>query len=277
MNRVPIFQVDAFTSKPFAGNPAAVCLPESAPDELWMKQLAAEMNLSETAFAYPDNGQLRLRWLTPMVEVDLCGHATLATAHILKELSQRNELPAHLQPFWKSGTVQFISRSGTLTAETTADGITLDFPAGSITPTEPASGLLQALGVTTDQVEFCGRTPFDVFIRLQTAVDVRSLSPAMSALAKCDARGVIVTALGDTADHDVISRFFAPASGIDEDPVTGSAHCSLATYWAPEFGRSTLFGFQASARGGHVKMELQGDRVRLSGQAVTILQGFLDC
>ena len=132
MTRIPIFQVDAFTSKPFAGNPAAVCLTESAPDERWMQQLAAEMNLAETAFAYPDNGQLRLRWMTPVVEVDLCGHATLATVHILKELAQRNELPDYLQPFWKFGTVKFISRSGVLTAETNAEGITLDFPAGDV-------------------------------------------------------------------------------------------------------------------------------------------------
>lgn len=274
-NPVPVFHLSAFSKKPFAGNPAAVVLLEQERDTLWMQNIAAEMNLSETAFTYPDNGQLRLRWFTPAVEVDLCGHATIATAFVLRQLAQEGNLPGYLAPFWKNGCVQFISRSGVLTAEQSVDGMTLDFPATQVKPAEVPDGLLDALGVTAADVRFCGQSRFDYLLHVATADIVRGLTPTMNLLAKLPVRGIIVTSLGDTADHDIISRFFAPAAGVDEDPVTGSAHCALAPYWAPEFGRSTLFGFQASHRGGHVRMELVGDRVRLSGGAVLVSRGEL--
>ena len=272
---VPLFQIDAFASKPFTGNPAAVCLLEAARDSEWMLQVAAEMNLSETAFVYPDNGQLRLRWFTPKVEVDLCGHATLATVHILRELSLENSLPFVFQPFWNRSCVQFISRSGILSAEASVDGISLDFPATQVEPCDVPDGCLDALGVHFTELEFCGRSQFDYLLHVTSAAVVRRLKPAMDVLATLSVRGVIVTALGDACDHDVISRFFAPGAGIDEDPVTGSAHCALAPYWVPHFGRNTLFGYQASARGGHVRMDLSQDRVRLKGNAITVSRGLL--
>jgi len=276
MSAIPVFHVDAFSSKPFAGNPAAVCLLEESRDTAWMQSVAAEMNLSETAFVHPDNGQLRLRWFTPTVEVDLCGHATLATAHILKELADAGTLPDSLASFWRSGCVQFTSRSGVLTAVSSPNGITLDFPATGVEECAVPDGCLDALGVQPEELKFCGRSRFDYLLHFSAASVVRRLQPQMKALAALPVRGVIVTALGDTCDHDVISRFFAPAAGVSEDPVTGSAHCALAPYWAPHFGRATLFGYQASSRGGHVRMELQNDRVLLSGQAVTVLRGSLE-
>lgn len=274
-NAIPIFQVDAFASKPFTGNPAAVCLLEAAREPDWMQLVAAEMNLSETAFLHPDNGELRLCWFTPAVEVDLCGHATLAAAHILRELSQDGTLPPAFRPFWNRGFVQFISRSGVLTAEASSDGITLDFPATLVQPCSVPDGCLEALGIDQGEIRFCGRSKFDFLIHVSSAAVVRRLKPVMTALASLPVRGLIVTALGDSCDHDVISRFFAPGAGIDEDPVTGSAHCALSPYWVPHFGRNTLFGYQASARGGHVRMELQQDRVRLKGTAITVLRGTL--
>ncbi len=272
---IPIFQVDAFSSKPFTGNPAAVCLLEEARDSDWMQSVAAEMNLSETAFVHPDNGQLRLRWFTPKVEVDLCGHATLATVHVLKELSQEGSLPMVFQPFWNRSCVQFISRSGILSAEASTDGISLDFPATQVVPCAVPGGCLDALGLEPSELQFCGRSKFDYLLHVTSAAVVRRLEPAMEALARLPVRGVIVTALGDTCDHDVISRFFAPGAGVNEDPVTGSAHCALAPYWVPHFGRNTLFGYQASTRGGHVRMDLNQDRVRLKGHAITVSRGIL--
>ena len=272
---IPLFHVSAFSKKPFAGNPAAVVLLESERDTAWMQNVAAEMNLSETAFVYPDESQLRLRWFTPGVEVDLCGHATVATAFVMKELAQEGRLPDFLTPFWKHGCVQFISRSGILSAESSVDGITLDFPATHVESAETPDGLIEALGIEAADLRFCGRSRFDYLIHVTSAEIVRNIKPAMDALSKLPVRGIIVTSLGDTADHDIISRFFAPAAGVNEDPVTGSAHCALAPYWVPEFGRSTLFGFQASKRGGHVRMELVGDRVRLSGGAVMVSRGEL--
>ncbi len=273
---IPLFLVDAFTSEPFRGNQAAVCLLSAARSDAWLQKVAAEMNLSETVFVIPeDQGRLRIRWLTPAVEVDLCGHATLAAAHILQELHNAGTLPDFAAATRIGGLWTFESRSGRLTAEPTSSGITLDFPALPVTPTAIPAGFPESLGITATDIEFCGQTRFDLLVRLRSAAAVRRLQPDFAALARHPVRGVIVTAFGDTSDHDFVSRFFAPASGIPEDPVTGSAHCALAVYWAPEFGRSTLFGFQASRRGGHVKMELQQDRVRLSGRAVTISRGTL--
>lgn len=273
---IPIFHVDAFASAPFTGNPAAVCLLPHVPDSAWMQKLAGEMNLSETAYCYVDGSDLRLRWMTPTVEVDLCGHATLATAHILKELHTAGELPESIQPFWNSGIVQFASRSGLLTAESTSDGVTLDFPATKVEPFAFSQDLPTALGISTEEIVFAGKSRFDAFLHVRSADIVRQLKPNMPELARCPARGVIVTALGDQSDHDFISRFFAPGSGVPEDPVTGSAHCALGPYWAEEFGRMTLFGFQASARGGHVRIDVRGERVRLTGKAVTITRGQLE-
>lgn len=275
MLTIPIFHVDAFASKPFTGNPAAVCLLEESRESSWMQCVAAEMNLSETAFLHPDNGQLRLRWFTPTIEVDLCGHATLAAAHILKELAEAGTIPDSLAAFWKNGCVQFVSRSGVLTAESSSAGLTLDFPATDVEECVIPDGCLDALGILPEEVTFCGRSKFDYLLHLASASVVRRLKPRMNALSVLPVRGIIVTALGDTCDHDVISRFFAPAAGVDEDPVTGSAHCALAPYWVPQFGRATLFGYQASIRGGHVRMELNNDRVRLGGRAVTVLRGSL--
>ncbi|MBL8817399.1 MAG: PhzF family phenazine biosynthesis protein [Planctomyces sp.] len=273
---IPIFHVDAFASAPFTGNPAAVCITESQPDSNWMQKIASEMNLSETAFVYPDDDSLRLRWMTPTVEVDLCGHATLATAHVLKELQAKQSLPEFLSEFWKSGMIQFASRSGTLTAEFSSDCITLDFPATQVAPGPLPDGITDALGLRSGDIVFCGRSRFDLLLQVQSAQIVRSLRPSMQALAECPVRGIIVTATGDLSDHDFISRFFAPASGVPEDPVTGSAHCALGPYWAPHFGRSTLFGYQASARGGRIRVDVRGDRVRLGGNAVIVSRGTLE-
>jgi PhzF family phenazine biosynthesis protein len=273
---IPLYIVDAFASEAFRGNPAAVCLLASLPPEAWLQQVAAEMNLSETAFLIPEiDGRLRIRWLTPEVEVDLCGHATLAAAHVLQELHQAGKLPPQFANAREGGCWVFESRSGRLTAEPTASGLTLDFPASTVAPATAPEGLAAVLGLAAEDILFCGRTRFDLLIRLRDASRVRGLKPNLQALSLLPVRGLIATAPGDTSDHDFISRFFAPASGVPEDPVTGSAHCALAVYWAPEFGRTTLFGYQASRRGGHVRMELHENRVRLSGRAVSVLQGSL--
>ena len=275
-SEIPLHIVDAFASQPFRGNPAAVCLLPQVQPDAWLQNVAAEMNLSETVFLYPEaTGQLRIRWFTPAVEVDLCGHATLAAAHVLQQLHSSGELSAAYAAARQGGCWTFESRSGQLTAEPAGSGITLDFPATSVEPSDIPGGLVEALGLSADQIQFCGRTRFDLLLKVPDAATVRRLVPNFSALAQLPVRGVIVTALGDAADHDFISRFFAPASGVPEDPVTGSAHCALAVFWAPEFGRATLFGYQASRRGGHVRMELHGDRVRLSGKAFTFLRGTL--
>jgi len=275
MNLLPLFHVDAFASRPFTGNPAAVCLLEETRDTAWMQSVAAEMNLADTAFLLPMADRLQLRWFTPKSEVDLCGHATLASAHVLKELAQAGELPGQYLPFWKNGCIQFETRSGVLSAESSSDGITLDFPATGVEAVEIPHVLLESLGVSAGEVRYCGRSKFDILLHVSDAAVVRRLGPDFAALAGISTRGVIVTALGDSCDHDLVSRFFAPAAGINEDPVTGSAHCALAPYWVPQFGRSTLFGYQASSRGGLIRMELRNDRVRLSGKAVTIARGKL--
>lgn len=275
MTAIPLFQVDAFTSHPFKGNPAAVCLLEKPAPDQWLQQVAAEMNLAETAFLTPDSNGLRLRWLTPTTEVDLCGHATIATVQVLRELHAAGELPDWIAPHWQQSCIQFHSRSGILSAEATASGIVLDFPATVPVPATLPEKLPAALHIQPAQILWCGQSRFDLLLRLDSAHTIRTLQPDLGLLAEIPVRGVIVTALGDTADHDFISRFFAPASGVPEDPVTGSAHCALAPFWQPQFGRNTLFGFQASSRGGHVRMDLQGDRVRLTGQAVTVFRGSL--
>ncbi len=254
-----IFQVDAFTSRPFTGNPAAVCLLEDPRDDSWMQALAAEMNLAETAFLERREDGFGLRWFTPTTEVDLCGHATLASAHVL----------------WETGATQsrlrFHTRSGVLTAERAEGSIHLDFPAEPATATDVPPGLEEALGTLAKWV---GRNRFDYLVEVADGATVRNLAPDFRALREFRVRGVMVTAAGD-GDCDFVSRFFGPGTGVDEDPVTGSAHCCLGPYWGARLGRSDLVGYQASTRGGYVGVRLAGDRVVLSGSAVTVLRGEL--
>ena len=257
-----LFQVDAFTNEPFAGNPAAVCLMSQPRDAAWLQAVAREMNLSETAFISSNADGFDLRWFTPTVEVDLCGHATLASAHVLWESGK--VLPAE--------PIVFDTRSGNLTATRAGEWIELDFPA---TPEEPAScniDLKRALGVTPNYV---GKSQYDFLVVLDSEEVLRDLEPNFALLERAAARGVIVTAPASTDGYDFVSRFFAPQSGVSEDPVTGSSHCCLAPYWAARAGKSELVGYQASNRGGVVRVRLEGDRVVLGGQAVTVFDAEL--
>lgn len=253
-------QVDAFATRPFRGNPAAVCVLPGPRDPEWMQLVAREMNLAETAFLVERPDGYDLRWFTPGIEVDLCGHATLAGAHVLWE-EQR------LAP---GDTARFHTRSGLLTASRRDGLIWLDFPATPAVPTDPPAQLAQTLGATPRWV---GRSPFDWLVELESDAVVRGLDPELSRLARIDARGVIVTARAEDGQHDFVSRFFAPAAGVPEDPVTGSAHCALAPFWAERLGRTELSGYQASERGGTVQTRLVGDRVLLGGSAVTVIRG----
>jgi PhzF family phenazine biosynthesis protein len=256
----PFTQVDAFTDRPFAGNPAAVCLLPAPRDAEWMQLVAREMNLAETAFLSPRRDGYDLRWFTPGLEVDLCGHATLASAHVLWE-------EGRLQP---DETARFHTRSGLLTAER-RDGLAwLDFPRTPAVPSAAPEQLAEALGATPRWV---GRSPFDWLVELDSEEIVRRLEPNLTFLARMESRGVIVTARGAGGPHDFVSRFFAPAAGVPEDPVTGSAHCALAPFWAERLGRTELVGYQASTRGGTVRTHLVGDRVLLGGSAVTVARG----
>jgi PhzF family phenazine biosynthesis protein len=259
---VRIVQVDAFTSKPFAGNPAAVCVLPAPPDETWMRNVALEMNLSETAFLHPEDGGYRLRWLTPAIEVALCGHATLASAHVLWE-------DGHLEP---DAEARFHTQSGLLTCKRNGDWIEMDFPAKHAERAEAPAQLAAAMGA---ELVWVGRNQFDYLVEVADEPTLRGLKPNHHLLRELPVRGVIATAQAQTAGYDFISRFFAPGSGIDEDPVTGSAHSALAPFWGARLGKTDMTGFQASARGGVVKVGLQGDRVRMSGQAVTVLRGEL--
>jgi PhzF family phenazine biosynthesis protein len=259
---VPIWQIDAFTDQQFSGNPAAVCLLDVERDAAWMQSVAAEMNLSETAFVRRHADGFQLRWFTPTIEVDLCGHATLASAHAL----------------WIAGItgsddpIHFHTRSGVLTASRDANLIRLDFPATPATECQPPPALLDALAI---QPTFVCKTPFDRFLLVDSPDVVRSLQPDFRKLAAVPNQGVIVTAHSDDPRFDFISRFFAPAAGIDEDPVTGSAHCCLAPYWSKRLDKTEMIGFQASQRGGVVHARVAGNRVILGGQAVLVLKGEL--
>lgn len=256
-----ITQVDAFTDRPFSGNPAAVCvLPEPAPDA-WMQNVAMEMNLSETAFLVRQKDGFSLRWFTPAVEVDLCGHATLASAHVLWE-------EGHLKPDQQA---RFHTRSGLLTADRNGKWIELNFPCEPPIAVE-APPELKALNTTWKGVL---KNRFDFLVELESEEAVRNLRPDLSSLRSLKTRGVIVTSRSDSRDFDFVSRFFAPGVGVDEDPVTGSAHCCLGPFWQQRLGKNELIGFQASARGGVVKVHIVGDRARLGGQAVTVLRGEL--
>ncbi len=262
-----IVQVDAFTDRPFAGNPAAVCVLPGPADEGWMQAVAREMNLAETAFLHrrPAGDGFALRWFTPTTEVELCGHATLASARVLWE-------EGHLPP---GETARFHTRSGLLTAERRGEWIELDFPAEPPEPAAPPAGLLAALGLAAGDAWYTGRNRFDWLVEVGAEEIVRELQPDFTALKAIPTRGAIVTAPSAAPGFDFVSRFFAPGAGIDEDPVTGSAHCCLGPFWAARLGKDTLVGRQVSARGGTVRVRPAGDRVILGGQAVTTLRGEL--
>lgn len=261
----PIAQVDAFTHQPFRGNPAGVCILPEPKDGQWMQNVALEMNLSETAFLIKQTDGYDLRWFTPACEVELCGHATLASAHYL----------------WESGALspteeaRFHTRSGLLTARKIGDWIEMNFPAEPAVPVECPPGLFDALGLPPCIVEK-KKNRMDYLIVVDSEETVRNLQPDFNRLSKVNIRGVIVTSLSQSRDYDFVSRFFAPFSGVNEDPVTGSAHCCLAPYWCEKLGQMELRGYQASKRGGLVRVQWRGDRVILGGQAVTVLQGGLE-
>jgi PhzF family phenazine biosynthesis protein len=265
MHRLTV--VDSFTRTAFSGNPAAVCILAYKAEDGWMQLVAREMNLAETAFLVSEGDEWRLRWMTPLVEVDLCGHATLAAAHVLWT-------EGHAKP---GSELRFQTRSGLLTA-TQSDGlIWLDFPSTPPSPIDTPAGLVTMLGA---EPVWVGQTPFDYFVELKDEATLRGLDPDLAAIARLGGRGVIVTAAAasaaslnktaGTVDADYVSRFFAPAAGVPEDPVTGSAHCALAPYWSATLGRDDLVGYQASVRGGVVKTVLAGNRVKLGGNAVTV-------
>jgi PhzF family phenazine biosynthesis protein len=259
--RTPIFQLDAFASRRFTGNPAAV-IPVGAfpPDEV-MQAVAAENNLAETAFVVLDVDGDHIRWFTPTTEVPLCGHATLASAAVVM---QRLRPTAH--------EVVFQSASGPLPVRRTASGYLMDFPARPTTPVEPPAALAAALGVNPLEVL---TDPVNYVARLANAEALRALTPDLAAIARLDRAGVIVTAEGDR-EYDFISRYFAPRKGIPEDPVTGGAHCTLAPYWAARLGRTSFRAFQASARGGEIRCSVVGDRVELEGACVFYLEGYIE-
>jgi len=275
---VPLLHVDAFAAAPFTGNPAAVCLLERARDAGWMQSVAMEMNLAETAFLVPRGGESQawdLRWFTPAIEVDLCGHATLASAHALWETGR---LP-------KGATARFHTRSGWLTC-TQADGwITMDFPAQAALPCPEPAGLMAMLGLPREtRPQWVGRNAFAYLAVLEDEALVRGAQPDFTAIKRLPGLGIVITAQGK--EYDFVSRFFAPGAGIDEDPVTGAAHCALGPYWAARLGKTSLIAYQASRRGGVLRVQVldslrgkpapsQGGRVLLSGQAATVLRGEL--
>lgn len=258
---VPLFVVDAFAERPFAGNPAAICLLESWPRDAWLHGVAAEMNLSETAFLVPDGNRFALRWFTPAVEVDLCGHATLASACVLWDQGRAAADEA----------IEFSTRSGILSARRHGEQIELNFPLTPQVEAAAPEGLLEALGT---QATYVGKNS-DYLVEVADEQTLRAISPDFRRLAEVDCRGVIVTARSTGKPYDFVSRFFAPGAGIDEDPVTGSAHCTLAHYWQQRLGRSELRAYQASQRGGRVDLAIAGDRVLLRGSAVIVTRGQL--
>jgi PhzF family phenazine biosynthesis protein len=259
---VRLIHVDAFTGMPFAGNPAAVCLMDGERDARWMQDVAAEMNLSETAFVSRQDDGFGLRWFTPAVEVDLCGHATLASAHAL----------------WEEGDVAgdvaitFHTRSGALVCHRRTDRIEMDFPARPVTEVEPPDGMIEALGVEPVSV---WHSEIGYLVELGAEEDVRAASPDFVRLGAIPDAWACITSIASSGGFDFVSRFFGPQAGIDEDPVTGSAHCALADFWSKRSGRTEFRAYQCSKRGGVVHVSIDGDRVRLGGQAVTVLRGEL--
>ena len=257
-----VVQVDAFTDTPFAGNPAAVCLLPEQRDERWMQNVAREMNLSETAFLHRREDGFDLRWFTPAVEVDLCGHATLASAHVLWE-------EGHLQP---DEQARFSTRSGLLTAQRDGEWIDLDLPIEADEPVEAPPDLVRALAITP---KYVGKNRFDYVVEVDTEAAVREMKPDFSLLQTLPARGVIVTSLSASPEFDFVCRFFAPAAGINEDPVTGSAYCCLGPFWQQRLKKDAFMAYQASLRGGIVRVRLESGRVLLGGKAITVLRGEL--
>lgn len=261
LSNVAIYTVDAFTNQAFKGNPAGVCMTPGAVSEEWMQNVAAEMNLAETAFLHKVDGSYSLRWFTPEVEVDLCGHATLASAHIL----------------WTEGyddapELRFMTKSGMLSASREGDWIHLDFPLERDNVCEPPEFLVEALGVP---FKYAGRNRLDYIVEVENEDVVKSLRPNKELLKLLEGRGVIVTGRANDQAIDFVSRCFFPGIGIDEDPVTGSAHCCLGPYWQTRLNKNELSALQVSKRGGVLKLKLEGERIRISGQAVTTLKGYL--
>src|SRR5262245_41672432 len=265
-SEIPVYVVDAFTGEPFRGNPAGVVFLERARDDAWMQAFAAEMKHAETAYLLPEGEGFHLRWFTPVREVDLCGHATLASAHALWETGR---LPL-------ASPARFRTRSGTLTAKLVDGGIEMDFPtetAVEVAPRDIPPGMLEALRA---KPTFVGQNRMDYLMELSSEEAVRAIDPDLRSLAAFGMRGFIVTARSHTPGIDFISRFFAPAVGIDEDPATGSAHCCLAPYWSAKLGKMEMVGYQASPRGATVGVIHRGDRVALIGKAVTVLRGVIE-
>jgi predicted PhzF superfamily epimerase YddE/YHI9 len=258
---IPLFHVDAFTDRPFAGNPAAVCLLPSRREDRWLQAVAREMNLPMTAFLVKQADLFDLRWFTPTVEVDLCGHATLASAHILWQQGQAS-----------GDEIRFSTKSGVLKAIRCGDNIELDFPLIPEEAAEPPPGLLEALGVSA---KYVGKNQFGYLVELESEVTLRELTPNFKRLTTVPMRGVVVTSTSADPLFDFVSRFFAPAIGVDEDQVTGSAHCCLGDFWRKRLNKSEFLAFQASARGGVVKVRVVKDRAFLSGKAVTVTRGEL--
>lgn len=259
---LPYFVIDAFTTRPFSGNPAAVVPLEAWRDDRWLQDLAMEMNLSETAYLVPSATGYDLRWFTPKLEVDLCGHATLASALALARLGKLAD----------GSDVPFSTRSGILRVSRAGNRFELDFPIKPAAAAHPPRGLVESLKVTP---RYVGKNSFDYLVEVESEADVRRASPDFKGLLAVECRGVIVTARSDDPQFDFVSRFFAPSAGIDEDPVTGSAHCCLADHWGRRLGKSTMVGYQASARGGVVHVDIRGSRVMLGGEGVIVAQGEL--
>lgn len=260
-----VIQVDAFTDKPFSGNPAAVCVSETPLDETLMQRIATEMNLSETAFLYPleGNGNYSLRWFTPAAEIALCGHATLASAHVLWS-------EGHLAP---TITARFQTKSGELRVEPKDNLLQMDFPAQPVHNATVSPNLIGAMKHA--DIVHCARNDVNYLVELRSHQAVINLSPDFDKLKKINCQGVIVTSPG-VAPYDFISRYFVPAMGIPEDPVTGSSHCSLGPYWQAKLGKDTMLAYQASARGGELHIECTPERIFISGQAVTVMRGELE-
>ncbi len=256
----PIFQVNAFTDELFSGNPAGVCIISEPKNAKWMQSVARELNFPETAFLLKDGEGFRLRWFSPVVEIDLCGHATLASAHILWERGYlKTDRPA-----------LFFTNSGLLTAERKDDWIELDFPSEPAVKVTTPDIIAKALGVIPVYV---GKNRFDYLVEVESEKTLRELRPDLSLIKKIPARGLIVTSIARSGDYDFVSRFFAPAAGIDEDHVTGSAHCCLAPYWKERLNKDEFVAYQASPRGGFMHVNITGKQVLLRGKAVTFLSG----
>ncbi|MFW6129355.1 MAG: PhzF family phenazine biosynthesis protein [Candidatus Aminicenantaceae bacterium] len=259
---VEIYQVDAFTEKPFSGNPAAVCLLPEKAEESWMQNVAKEMNLSETAFLLKQKHSFHLRWFTPTVEVELCGHATLASAHILWE----TEL---LTP---QEEARFDTLSGLLTACRKGEKIELNFPANPEKKVQDPPEFGEILGVTP---KYIGKNKYDYLVEVQSESEVKNAKPDFPKLKQLGVRGIMITSQSSSSEYDFVSRFFAPGAGVDEDPVTGSAHCCLGPYWSQKLGKKDFVAYQASNRGGILFIHLEDGRVFIGGRAVTVMRGEL--